>query len=85
MHTNSMDILVAVSPVCWGMREGEWWRVWGRVLPLCSQVRRGQGGGGQTDIGSPDLSLQVTMLFHCTFLNVGTASSARAPKLTSAA
>ena len=47
MHTNLVDILVAVSPVCWGMREGEWWRVWGRVLPLCSQVRRGQGRGGR--------------------------------------
>ena len=62
--------------------------MWGRELPLCSQVRRGQGGGGgggQTDIGSPDLSLQAIMLFHCTFLSVGSASSARAPKLTSAA
>ena len=30
-------------------------------------------------------SLQVTMLFHCTFLSVGSVSFARAPKLTSAA
>ena len=55
MLTNLVVIQVAVSPACWAMREEVWWRVWGRVSPPCSLVRRGGGGGGGGGGGEADI------------------------------